>query len=112
MEPGEVLSLLIILGGLYAMVGFMTQVISTNSTRKKLGEQSLSPEQVEALMQGTTDVPGSLKMGIITIAVGLALVVVQFLPEKMRDEPIAFGAIFLFAGIAFLVYHQIAKSRT
>jgi hypothetical protein len=109
MDYGEVLSLMIILGGLYVMVAVISQVLSTNNTRRKLAEESVSAEQIEALMRGTTDVPGSLKMGIITIAIGVALIGVQLMPEGMREQPIALAIIFLFAGAAFLVYHRIAR---
>jgi hypothetical protein len=48
-------------------------------------------------------------MGIITIAIGVALIGVQLMPEGMREQPIALAIIFLFAGAAFLVYHRIAR---
>jgi hypothetical protein len=62
-------------------------------------------------MQRPADVPGSPKSGLFTIAIGIALVVVQLLPQGMRHEPVAFGLLFLFGGVALLIYDQIAKRQ-
>jgi hypothetical protein len=51
----------------------------------------------------------SLKWGLLIGAVGLALIVVQFLPYR-SDEPIAVGIVLVF-GAAGLLAHYAATRR-
>ncbi len=44
------------------------------------------------------------------LGVGLALVVVQFLPYDF-EEPIAYGLMFLFAGTGLLIYYTITRRQ-
>jgi hypothetical protein len=53
-------------------------------------------------------VGGALKWGIVAVATGAALVLIQMLPYE-RDEPIILGIILLFVGIGLLVYYSMAR---
>ena len=50
----------------------------------------------------------SLKWGLLIGAVGLALIVVQFLPYR-SDEPIALGVILVFAAAGFLAHYTATR---
>ncbi|HEX6644720.1 MAG TPA: hypothetical protein VF037_08580 [Gemmatimonadales bacterium] len=53
-------------------------------------------------------VSGALKWGIVAVAAGAALVVIQLLPYD-RDEPIVLGILLLFVGLGLLVYYGLAR---
>ena len=53
-------------------------------------------------------VSGALKWGIVAVAAGAALVIIQLLPYE-RDEPIVLGILLLFVGIGLLVYYSMAR---
>ena len=53
-------------------------------------------------------VSGALKWGIVAVATGAALVLIQVLPYD-RDEPIVLGIVLLFVGIGLLVYYVLAR---
>jgi hypothetical protein len=53
-------------------------------------------------------VSGALKWGIVAVAAGAALVVIQLLPYE-RDEPIVLGILLLFVGIGLLAYYALAR---
>ncbi len=50
----------------------------------------------------------ALKWGLVTLAIGLAVVVVQFLPYR-PDEPIVLGVVLVFAAGGLLAYYARAK---
>ena len=50
----------------------------------------------------------ALKWGIVAVATGAALVLIQMLPYE-RDEPIVLGIALLFVGIGLLVYYALAR---
>jgi hypothetical protein len=101
--------------GLFAMIAFiivgLTKIISDGATRRRLIEKGATPELAKAIM-GTSDKDaelfGVLKWGLLTGAIGLALIVIQFLPYG-DDAPILFGVILLFAAAALLGYYGIAR---
>jgi hypothetical protein len=109
MSTFETLIALVVIAGAYTTVGFIAHAWALSSARRRLAERSLSVEQIEVLMKGTSEVAFSLRMALIAFAVGIGLVLVQILPEDLRDQPIALAMIFLLAGLGFLVHHRMAK---
>jgi hypothetical protein len=103
--------------GLFAMIAFIivgfTKVISDGRIRRRLIETSATPELAKAII-GTPDrdpeLYGVLKWGLLTGAIGLALVVVQFLPYR-PEEPIVLGVVLLFAAAGLLGYYGIARRQ-
>jgi hypothetical protein len=112
MDTFETLVALVVIGGAYTTVAFIAHAWAITSTRRRLAEQSLSIEQIEALMKGTSEIAFSLRMALVSIAAGAGLVLVQLLPEDLRNQPIALAMIFFLAGIGFVVHHQLAKRST
>ncbi len=70
----------------------------------------MSEEVVKALFtkRQSPDTWTALKWGLVVVGLGLALVIVQFLPYDF-EEPIAYGLMFLFGGGGLLAYYAIAS---
>lgn len=89
----------------------VTRIISDGRTRRRLIDAGATPELARALAATTRNDPGffgALKWGLVTLAVGLALIVIQFLPFR-SDEPIVAGLILLFLGGGLLAYFAGAR---
>ena len=107
----EVPFFIIVLGGMYALLAFVVQAFSLGYTRRRLGEAGLSAEQLGALMSGSADADASLKWGLVTTAVGVAVVVIQFFPPEQRQGPLALGLPFLLGGLSLLLHYRLARRR-
>jgi hypothetical protein len=101
--------------GLFAMIAFiivgLTKIISDGRIRRRLIEAGATPELAKAIAgtpQNDPDLYGTLKWGLVTGAIGLALIVIQFLPYR-HEEPIMLGVILLFAAAGLLGYYGIAR---
>ena len=88
----------------------LARIISEGRTRRRLIESGGSAEVARALAasQDEHGLFGALKWGIVAIGVGLAFVVVQFLPYD-EDDPIMFGVVLLFLGASLLTYYLTAR---
>lgn len=86
----------------------ITKTISDNRTKRRLIDAGVSEEFVEALFtqRRDPDTWTALKWGLVVVGLGLALVIVQFLPYDF-EEPIAYGLMFLFGGGGLLLYHVL-----
>ena len=101
--------------GLFVAVAFIivgvTKVISDGRTRRRLIAAGATPELARAITatpRGDPMVYSALKWGLVLGAVGVALIVVQFLPYG-SDDPIVLGLILLFAGGGLLGYYAAAR---
>lgn len=88
----------------------LARIISEGRTRRRLIEAGGSAEVVRQLTanQDEHGLFSALKWGIVAIGVGLALVIVQFLPYG-EDDPIMFGVVLLFLGGSLLTYYVTAR---
>lgn len=94
----------------FTLVG-ITKVISDGRTRRRLIEAGAAPELARVIAGAPKEDPGlygTLKWGIVTGAVGLALILVQFLPYR-SNEPIVPGVILVFAAAGLLTYYASAR---
>jgi hypothetical protein len=102
--------------GLFAMIAFiivgLTKVVSDGRIRRRLIDTGAAPELARAIV-GTREhdlqLYGALKWGLVTGAIGLALIVIQFLPYRPED-PIMLGVVLLFAAGGLLGYYAMARS--
>ena len=100
--------------GLFAMIAFiivgLTKVIYEGRARRRLIDTGATPELARAIVGTPQNVElyGALKWGLVTGAIGLALIVIQFLPYRPED-PIMLGVILLFAAAGLLGYYVIAR---
>ncbi|HEX6091527.1 MAG TPA: DUF6249 domain-containing protein, partial [Gemmatimonadales bacterium] len=87
----------------------VARVISDTIIRRRLIAAGNSGDIARMLAASAEDrVGGALKWGIVAVAAGAALVIIQLLPYE-RDEPIVLGIILLFIGIGLLVYYSMAR---
>jgi hypothetical protein len=101
-----VMPMLIVFGAF----SFMLKLILDHNTRKKLIEKGLTGADVKHLFvdRYRQGVPGSLKWGMVLVAVGAAILIGRLMPYDVADEyTVAF--MFLFGGAALLAYGIIAR---
>lgn len=91
------------------MILGVARVISDTIIRRRLIAAGNSGDIARMLAASAEDrVGGALKWGIVAVAAGAALVIIQLLPYE-RDEPIVLGILLLFVGIGLLVYYSMAR---
>lgn len=108
----DILTVLIVVGGLFIVVGFVADSISRAAVRRKIAARDLSADQIEALLRRRVDPDSILKWGLLAVSIGLALVLIQLLSPDLRDEPIVIGLVLIFAGGALFLYRSIVRRRT
>ena len=109
-DTGTLVPIAFLISVAFTLVG-LTKVISDGRTRRNLIAAGATPELARAIVAGPKDDPGvfgALKWGILTGAVGLALILIQFLPYR-SDEPIVLGVILVFAAAGLLAYYVGAR---
>jgi hypothetical protein len=101
---------MVIVGTVMAAGVMIVRSISDNWTRRKALDAHASDDVVRTIFtrRRDPDTYGALKWGLVVAAVGIALMVVQFLPYNDND-PIAFGIVLLFAGAGLLAYYAMAR---
>lgn len=104
----EMLPLLV----MFLVVPFIVKMLSDNRTRRKLIEKGLVDEKVKYLFMDKPReyVSSSLKWGMVLIAIGLAVFVGQMAPKDLVEE-VTIGAMFVFGGLALVIYYVIASRK-
>jgi hypothetical protein len=109
-DTGTLVPIAFLLSVAFTLFG-VTKVISDGRTRRRLIEAGATPELAKAIVAAPNDDPGlygALRWGILTGAVGLALILIQFLPYR-SDDPIMLGVILVFAAAGLLAYYASAR---
>jgi hypothetical protein len=109
-NTGDLVPIAFLVSVTFILVG-ITKVISDGSTRRRLIQAGATPELARAIVAAPKDDPGlygALRWGILTGAVGLALILIQFLPYR-SNEPIVLGVILVFAAAGLLGYYISAR---
>lgn len=87
----------------------IARIIADARIRRRLIDAGNAGDISRMLAASAEDrVGGALKWGIVAVATGAALVLIQMLPYE-RDEPIVLGIVLLFVGIGLLVYYAMAR---
>jgi hypothetical protein len=92
------------------MIVAIGRTIGETRIRRRLIENKATPEFAAAVMtESRADTrEDSLKWGLLIGAVGVALIIVQFLPYQ-SDEPIALGVILVFGAAGLLAHYALTK---
>jgi hypothetical protein len=95
---------------LFWMVVTIGRTIGETRTRRRLIENKATPEFASAVMAESRRETGeeSLKWGLVLGAIGVALIIVQFLPYQ-SDDPIALGVILVFGAAGLLAHYAVAR---
>jgi hypothetical protein len=88
----------------------VTRTIAESRTRRQLIQSGVTSETAAAIIAALPqqEAHASLRWGLLLGTVGLALVVIQFLPYR-PDEPISMGIVLLFGAAGLLAYHFSAR---
>ena len=98
---------------MFGVIGYVTRVISDNRVRRELVGREVSPEVIQKLFldNRAEDFNSNLKWGMVSVALGLALTVIQF-SDLRGDEPLTFGIAFIAGGVALLGYYVTMKPKS
>jgi hypothetical protein len=93
---------------------YVIKLVSDNRIRRRIIESGQLDEKIKFLnFEAEKTDPvffSSVKWGLVLIALGLGLLMGQFFPYRFNEE-MTFAFMFLFAGIAFIIYYFLAKKR-
>ena len=98
-----------IVGIIFVSILLFVKILSDNHIRNKLIEKGMVDEKVKYLYRNRFDsnIPSSLKWGIVLICIGLAFLVGHLIAEAKEEVTIA--SMFLFAGGGLIAYYFIVK---
>jgi hypothetical protein len=86
----------------------VVKIISEGLLKRKVLAAHMSVDLTREFVAWTRDAgrDDALKWGLVWIGIGSGLVLIDWLPYDVTD-PIAYGLIFIFGGVALLVYRSI-----
>jgi hypothetical protein len=100
---------------IFSSAAFVIKVISDNRIRRRLIEAGQVDEKIKYLYfrsgRRVIEPLSSVKWGMVLVAIGLALLLGQMFPYDIT-EMMTIGFMFLFAGLAFLIYYFIQKGKS
>ena len=98
-----------ILAVIFIGVAAIVKIAVDAKTRNRLIEKGVADEEITKLYGATSSLQNlsSLKWGMVLVGIGLAVLISRFFPRYVSDE-VAWGLMFLFAGLGFLIYYPIA----
>ncbi len=90
----------------------IVKIISDTMTRHRLIAKGMVDEKVKHLFIKSAQLQrlSSLKWGMVLVGIGVALVIGQLAEDYITGESV-FGLMFIFAGVAFLIYYGIARKH-
>jgi|SRR5437016_12627858 len=112
-DTGSLVPIVFLLTIAFTLVG-LAKVIADARIRRRLIDAGVAPELARAIAGSRQEDPAlysTLKWGIVLGAVGLGLILVQFLPYR-SGEPIVLGVILVFAAAGLLVYYASVRRLT
>lgn len=104
----EILIPFVVFGAFVAIA----KIIADTRIRSKLIAQGLVDEKAKYLFMKDAQLSrlSSLKWGLVLVGLGLALMISYIWPEMLEDGG-TFGLMFIFAGVAFLIYYAVAQKQ-
>ena len=108
MAWSEVLIPAVVFGSIVLII----KIVTDARTRNKLIDQGMVDEKVKYLFAKDIRLQrlSSLKWGLVLVGIGLSLMITYAYPE-LFDDGGTFGLMFLFAGVAFLIYYAVAQKQ-
>ena len=97
----------------FAMLSFaiIIKAVIDNLVRLKIANKDNPPKESQKILkQKPTNPRLNLKWGFVLAALGIAMLVNEFILNKMSTVG-TFGLMFLFAGLGFLIYFIVAKKE-
>lgn len=106
MFPGELIPIT-----MFLVIGYIVKIVSDHRLRKSVVEKGLVDDKLKHLFKNYEE-HGSLsnlKWGMLSTAIGLGLLVGYMMPNYQYDQEIIFAFMFIFAGVALLLYYVLAE---
>ncbi|MFT4799108.1 MAG: TctA family transporter [Candidatus Azotimanducaceae bacterium] len=96
---------------MFGVIGYVTRVISDNRVRREMIVNKVSEDIIQKLFleNRAEDFNSNLKWGIVSVALGTALAIIQ-MTELTSEEPLTFGLGFLAAGFGLLAYYGLKRN--
>lgn len=103
----------LVLLGIPLAFAWMVVRLSEGWMRKRIVESGASPELVERLYERRESPSrySALKWGMVAVALGVGVSVEAVLPYDFED-PVAYGVLLLFGGLALIAYYVYVDRRT
>lgn len=108
--PGELVPISMFVSAAFIIVA-LAKIIADARSRRHLIQSGLTPDQVQAIFAGPdrkAEAAAVLKWALVTGSVGIALILLQFLPYG-AEEPIGYGVVLVFAAGGLLAYLAAAR---
>ncbi len=113
MQGFEVMIPIVLFGSIAAV--FILYFSYRNRERMAMIEKGLNPSDLKgiSLSEFFRSRPlNSLKWGLLTMFVGIGLIVAMLLDEVyMLEEPLYFGSMLIFGGLALVLFYVIASKK-
>ena len=95
---------------LFACITLMVKFITDSRVRRAAIEKEMVNENIKYLFANhfEANIPSSLKWGIVSVFIGIAFIITQFISYEYSDQASA-GVIFILAGAGLLVYYFLAS---
>ena len=96
----------------FGVIGYITRVISDNRVRRELVSLNADKETIDYLfLRARSENPdGSLKWGIVSVALGAALALIQLL-GLAEDQPMTYALLFIFGGSGLLGFYALKTTQ-
>jgi hypothetical protein len=94
----------------FGVVAYVIKIILENAIRRKLIDKGMVDENVKYLYMDkpTSQTLSALKWGMVAIGIGVAIFIGQMVQYDLREE-VTIGCMFIFGGLALVIYYPIAN---
>lgn len=109
----DILMPISVIGSLGFAVYWFTKTMTDYILKKKMIDKGFVNDTTQAIFKNQVSVDDkytSLKWGLIVLAAGLALVVLEYI-ETRPDSPLPYGLFAVFVSIGFLVYYFMVQKK-
>jgi len=109
----QVLMPVAIFGGLGGSVYFFAKVMTDYILKKKMIEKGFVNDDTQAIFkqqQGIESKYPSLKWGLLTFFLGLALILMEYIPTS-PESPLPYGLVAVSLSLGFLIYYFVVKKE-
>jgi len=102
----EMLPLIVFFG----VGAYVVKIFLDNATRRRLIEKGMVDENVKYLYldKPSSQTLSALKWGMVAIGIGIAIFIGQMVQYDLREE-VTIGCMFIFGGLALVIYYPIAN---
>ncbi|MDN5200634.1 hypothetical protein QQ008_04655 [Fulvivirgaceae bacterium BMA10] len=101
-----------VLGTIFAGLYFILKAIMEYLLRKRMIENGFVKKENMGIFQSSKSLSSkylSLKIGMVIFALGIGLVLIEYIPYHRGDSPLPFGIVGVCIAISLLIYHFITK---